>query len=210
VFDNINTTVLFNENFDSPGFSKTTIIKKNDLNASAPKQKCFIDNPDQSKVSISFKYNNNMKQIDESIFSPLNIPDVSANSLSEDHSSPVNIENNLNTLKCEPSTSSNNAFEWKSFWNKKKVQSRDKGKIDKQKSIKVVPEVKENKERYQTRAITRKRKQNGIIESNKKLCNRSNILEPLVSFILYISYEYPQRMIYFNFSHRKHYIIAIL
>lgn len=192
VFDNINTSMPFNENFDLPGCSKTTIIKKNDLNASASKQKCFIDNSDQSQVSsISLRFNNNMKQINESIFSPLNIPDVSANSLLEDHSSPINIENNLNTLKCEPSTSSNNAFEWKSFWNKKKVQNRDKGKSDKQKCIKVAPEVMENKERYQTRAITRKRKQNGVVESNKKLCNRSNILEPLVSFILYISYEYP-------------------
>jgi len=188
VFNNINTTVSLNKNFDSPGCSKATTIKKNDLNASAStKQECFIDDSGQSGVSISFKYNKHMKQMDESIFSPLNIPDVSANSLLEDRSSAITTENNLNTLKCEPSTSSNNAFEWKSFWNKKKVQSQDKGKSDKQKSIKITPEVKENKERYQTRAITRKRKQNGIVESNKKLCNRSNVVEPLVSFILYIS-----------------------
>jgi len=193
VFNNINTTVPFNKNFDSPGCSKTTTFKKNDINASSStKQECFIDNSDQSQVSISLKYNSYLKQMKESIFSPLNIPDVSANSLLEDHSSPITIENNLNTLKCEPSTSSNDTFKWKSFWNKKKVQSQNRGKSDKQKSIKIAPEVKENKERYQTRAITRKRKLNGIVESNKKLCNRNNILEPLVSFILYILHEYPR------------------
>jgi len=191
IFNNINTTVSFNKNFDSPGCLKTTTIKKNDLNASvSTKQECFIDDSNQSQVSISLKYNNHLKQMNESIFSPLNIPDVSANSLFEDHSSPITIQNNLNTLKCEPSTSSNDAFKWKSFWNKKREQGQDKGKSDKQKSIKITPEVKENKERYQTRAITRKRKQNGLVESNKKLCNRNNISEPLVSFILYISYEY--------------------
>ncbi|XP_008179404.1 probable serine/threonine-protein kinase DDB_G0282963 isoform X2 [Acyrthosiphon pisum] len=187
VFNNINTTVPFNKNFDTPGCSKTAIQKNNPNASASTKQEYFIDDSDHSQVSISLKYNNHLKQINESIFSPLNIPDVSANSLLEDHSSPITIENNLNALKCEPSTSSNDAFKWKSFWNKKKIQSQDKGK-----SIKIAPEVKENKERYQTRAITRKRKQNGIVESNKKLCNRNNILEPLVenSSEIVVSFSY--------------------
>ncbi|XP_060864930.1 uncharacterized protein LOC132941080 isoform X2 [Metopolophium dirhodum] len=76
VFNNINTTVPFNKNFDSPGCSKTTTIKKNDINASSStKQECFIDDSDQSQVSISLIYNSHLKQINESIFSPLNIPD---------------------------------------------------------------------------------------------------------------------------------------
>lgn len=175
-----------NKNFDSPGCSKSITNKKNDLNSSSStNQKHFTDDSLQSQVSTSLKYNHQIKQLNESIFSPLNIPDVSGNSLLEHHSSPKTTENNLNALNCEPSTSSNNAFEWKSFWHKKKVQSlQDNGKNNKQKSIKIIPE---NKERYQTRALTRKRKQNCDVESNKKICNRSKILEPLVSFKIYIS-----------------------
>jgi len=190
--NNINTKVPFNKNFDSPSCSNTATIKENYVNASSStKQKYFADDSVQSQVSVSLKYKHQMKRMDESIFSPLNIPDVSANSLLH-HSSPKISENNLNTLNCEPSTSSNDAFKWKSFWNKKKVQSQDKGKSDKQKSIKTATEVKENKERYQTRAITRKRKQNGVVESNKKICNRNKILEPLVSLIIYILHKYLQ------------------
>ncbi|XP_022178771.1 uncharacterized protein LOC111039529 [Myzus persicae] len=193
VSNNINTTVPFDKNFDSPGCSNTTTIKKNDLNASSStKQKHFTDDSVQSQVTVSLKYKHQMKRMDESIFSPLNIPDVSANSLLEHHSSPKTTENKLNTLNCEPSTSCNDAIKWKSFWNKKKVQSQGKGISDKQKSIKFATEVKENKERYQTRAITRKRKQNGVVESNKKICSRNKILEPLVenSSEIVVSFSY--------------------
>ncbi|KAL5240814.1 hypothetical protein ACI65C_008224 [Semiaphis heraclei] len=191
VFNSINTTVPLNKNFDSPGCSKSITNKKNDLNSSSStNQKHFTDDSLQSQVSTSLKYNHQIKQLNESIFSPLNIPDVSGNSLLEHQSSPKTTENNLNALNCEPSTSSNNAFEWKSFWHKKKVQSlQDNGKNNKQKSIKIIPE---NKERYQTRALTRKRKQNCDVESNKKICNRSKILEPLVenSSEVVVSFSY--------------------
>ncbi|KAF0765516.1 protein PF14 0175 isoform X3 [Aphis craccivora] len=120
-------------------------------------------------------------------------------SLSKHHSSSKTVEDNLNSLNCEPSTSNNDASIWKSFWNKKKVQCQVKGKSDKQNNI--THEVKENKERYQTRAITRKeiasklnkkRKQDGDEESNKKICTRNKILEPLVenSSEIVVSFSY--------------------
>jgi len=155
---------------------------------SSIKQEHFSDDSAQSRVSISNKSNDRLKRMDESIFSPFNIPDISADSLSKHHSSSKTVEDNLNSLNCEPSTSNNDASIWKSFWNKKKVQCQVKGKSDKQNNI--THEVKENKERYQTRAITRKeiasklnkkRKQDGDEESNKKICTRNKILEPLVS-----------------------------
>lgn len=196
VMNNINTTVPLNKNLNSPSCSKSLTDGENVLNMlSSIKQEHFSDDSAQSRVSISNKVNDRLKRMDESIFSPLNIPDISADSLSKHHSSPKTVEDNLNSLNCEPSTSNNDASIWKSFWNKKKVQSQVKGKSDKQNNI--THEVKENKERYQTRAITRKenasklnrkRKQDGDEESNKKICTRNKILEPLVSNITKILY----------------------
>ncbi|XP_026810301.1 protein PF14_0175 isoform X2 [Rhopalosiphum maidis] len=190
VMNNINITVPILKNINLTGCSKTSIDRKTDLNTlSSIKQEHLTDDSVQSRVSISRKHNDRLKRMDESIFSPLNIPDISANSLLEHHSSSKTVEDNLNALNCKPSTSSNDASVWKSFWNKKKVQCQVKGKSDKQGNSKITHEVKENKERYQTRAMTRKenasilnrkRKQDGVEESNKKICTRKKILESLV------------------------------
>jgi len=185
------TTVPILKNINLPGCSKTSTNRETDLNTlSSIKQEHLTDDYAQSRVSISRKHNDRLKRMDESIFSPLNIPDISANSLLEHHSSSKTVEDNLNALNCKPSTSGNDASVWKSFWNKKKVQCQVKGKSDKQGNSKITHEVKENKERYQTRARTRKenaailnrkRKQDGVEESNKKICTRKKILESLVS-----------------------------
>lgn len=221
-----NSRVSLNKNLDTPGCSKTITDRENNLNAlSSVKQEPIVDDSLQSRVSISLKDDQKLKQMNKSINCSLNIPNASANSL--ELNSPITVEGNLNALNCEPSTSSNNATEWKSFWNKKKVQSRDKRKNNKQESTKSISDLMKNKERYQTRAITRKENANELVrkrkqdveedikESNKKMCDRNKILEPLVSVIISIQNKWLfrdhfQKKILLCFSYTKHYVFEFV
>lgn len=171
---NISSTST-NKNFDLPGCSKTdrpSSVKKVSAN-----QEPLDD------VSAECLLKRHSKRLDETIFSPLNVPNVSTNSISE-HLSPEVVPMDV------VSSTSSDVLEWEWFWNKKKMSSQSKGNVEN-----ANPKVLGKKERIQTRAITRKenatdlsrkRKQDSVEENNKRMCknNRRQILDVTVSNFL--------------------------
>lgn len=167
------------------------------------RKKSSIKQEHCSDDSIDFQINNSnnnkslAKQNNETIFNPLNIPNLSEN-VFQQNSTPIALESNLISLNCEPSCSNTAVTKWKLFWNKKKSACEDKGKSGKQENVKN-SKTDKIKNRYQTRAIVKrenstennkKRKQDSVIveDKNKRLCDedRENKLNPLVSNIFFI------------------------
>jgi len=139
---------------------------------------------------LNSRHKHQSGQFDETIISLFNTSNISSNSSSEQHLIPVPVKSDIDSLNDEQSTSSGDKIsKWQSFWNK---ASQNPGKLIKQLSNN---EVVAKKERYQTRAITkkesalefnRKRKQDsvGVDKCNKRICNKNRIctlLDPLVS-----------------------------
>jgi len=165
-----NILVLSNENVNTSGCSKTLINKEKHLNTMPFKQETLKDDSIECQ---NIQYKHKSKCLNETIFSPLNAPNVSPNLSVEQYSAPI---------LTEPSSSST-ASKWKLFWKNKKTSSQ---------KVENTNKVIEKNERYRTRAISkkennvnfsRKRKQDNVsIESNKKMCNdREQIINPSIN-----------------------------
>lgn len=165
-----------NTSINLPSCSKTPVDKENDLTGVSIKQEPLINDSIECQ-NIQHKRQSNL--INETIFSPLNIPDERANSLLEQSSSLKRVENNVDLLSSNKlSNLSNDASKWQLFWNKKKMSSQNKEKGESSNN-KVVGKT----DRYQTRAITkrentidlsRKRKQDVSIDDSKRKLRKND------------------------------------
>ncbi|XP_050528094.1 putative uncharacterized protein DDB_G0282133 isoform X2 [Daktulosphaira vitifoliae] len=176
---------LKNEKLHSPRRSKRILVGRNSssysINNISIKQEPIFDNENcLNKSNRKFPLKNTLylKQMDETIYSPLNL----LNSNYDILNSAQNANTHLDLPPCKPSTSSD-AVKWQSFWNKKKNLS-----VENKNNCKMLINSKINnndtinkKERYQTRAVTkkenyedvsRKRKLNiSVEENNKRICD---------------------------------------
>lgn len=167
--------MLKNTNVNLPSCSKTLVDKDNDLIGVYIKQEPLI-NDSLEYQNVQHKRQSN---INETIFSPLNIPNESTNLLLEQCSSSKRVENNVESMSSnKQSTLSNDASKWQLFWNKKKTSNQNKEKGESTNN-KVVGKT----DRYQTRAITkrentidlsRKRKQDISIDDSKRKLRKSD------------------------------------
>jgi len=168
------------------------------------------------------KHKHQSRQTNETILNPFKAPNKSSNLLSNKHLIPITIGSNIDSLNNEQYTSSSYiTSKCQSFSNN---ASQNQGKFSKQlKNINNTNEVVAKKERYQTRAVTRKensvefnrkRKQDSVNVNlnNKRICNAnrshsSSLLDPLVSnarIINHFSYVTNQIIAFvFYFSDRK-------
>lgn len=182
----------------SDNFSNNTNNILDNVMVSFVKQEPSSDGSMECAELNSHSNKPSTKCTNETMYSPLNIPNLSESSFQQ-HSTPEALEGNSNSLNCEPSCSNTAANKWKSFWNKKKSASEARGKSDSQENVKKSNSV-DVKDRYQTRANAkrenatennRKRKQDSVIveDRSKRLCyaDRKNELNPLVSNICIIS-----------------------
>lgn len=185
--------VSINTNINLPSCSKTLVHKENDLIEVSIKQEPLINDSIECQ-NIQHKRQSNL--INETIFSPLNIPDERTNSLLEQCSSSKRAENNVELLSSnELTTLSNDASKWQLFWNKKKISSRNKEKGESSNN-KVVGKT----DRYQTRAITkrentidlsRKRKQDVSVDNSKRKLRKNDRKQDLfnTSVSKYLKYN---------------------
>lgn len=184
-----------NTNVNSPSSSKITCNRSYNQNQIVIKQEPITDESAQCKTFSSHMSRHQSNQINESIFSPFNVPNLSTHSVSVENSTLNIVAARIDPL-CQPSTSNDAVSEWQSFWNKKKIADQEKKKNNKRGHVHSKTDVEVKKERYQTRAITRKdnneennrkRKQNGNSNDvcSKKICSKDIEIStiPLVSAI---------------------------
>lgn len=165
-----------NININLPTCSKTLVDKENDLIGVSIKEEPLINDSIECQ---NVQHKRQLNLINETIFSPLNVPDESTNLLLEQCSSSKCVENNVELFNSNKlSTLSNDASKWQLFWNKKKMSSQNKEKGESLNN-KVVGKTG----RYQTRAITkrentidlsRKRKQDVSIDNSKRKLHKND------------------------------------
>lgn len=197
--NNINNScdnVSAKKKMNSSVCSKSFIKNEQSMLSPIKQESCSNDSTECSELN-SHGNKTSSKQINESTFSPLNIPNFDENSFQQ-HSTPIALESDHISSNCEPLCSNTAASKWKSFWTKKKSATENRGVSGKQENVKNSKTV-EIQDRYQTRAIAKKentsennkkRKQDSVIveEKNKRLCyeDREDKLNTLVSNICMI------------------------
>ncbi|XP_050439788.1 putative histone-lysine N-methyltransferase 1 isoform X2 [Adelges cooleyi] len=162
---------LGTENSNSPRRSKRSIKGKLNHHGSIETTSIIKQEPidfdlGESRVSNTSKTTPLLKQMDESIYSPFNI--VNACNTIVDSTMKSKIVNNVSLPNSELSTP-NDAEKWQSFWNKKKSKSQESQSSGVgQSTSKVINNdvVVVRKQRYQTRAVTKK--ENGCEDVNRK------------------------------------------
>lgn len=183
----LNNTQSANRRINSPRRSK---INENDLSKVSVKQEPLTDNSIGQVLTTHLKRQS--EQLNETAtFSPLNIPNLSANSSLEQCSTSTPDVDSL-SLSSKQSSPSSVISKWQSFWNKKKMACQNKASTEETRY-----QTRANTKKYNIAECSRKRKQSDSVNvdnGNKRLCDSFNkrMSNPLVSIISnkYLSLKY--------------------
>jgi len=181
---------IVNKNIELRSCLKTINNRENDINIVSVKEKPLTDK--SVRCQVLNRHKRQSGQVNETIFSSFSTSNISVRSSSEEQrlTPLIPVEGNVDSLNSEHSISlGDTASKWQSFCNK--ANQKPGGNFSEQlNDIKNTNKMVVKKERYQIRAITRKvnsielnrkRKQDSVGESNKKICNEDRTRVLLVN-----------------------------